>query len=75
LPIIVGVTTLGWRHWHNEVTQHAVVVVGIDRNHDLIYLNDPFWPNAPIEMSLIEFEVGWIEKDQEYAVISLVDPD
>ena len=74
LPVIVSITTLGWQHWQQEITQHAVVVVGIDRENDLLYIHDPFFENAPIEMSLIEFEAGWIEKDQAYAVISLVEP-
>jgi hypothetical protein len=30
---------------------------------------------APIEMSLIEFEVGWIEQEGYYAVIGLAPPD
>lgn len=75
LPVIVGVTTLGWQHWHGEITHHAVVVVGIDRSRDRIYIHDPFFANAPVEMALIEFELGWIEKGQEYAVVSLVTPD
>ena len=75
LPVIVGVTTLGWQHWRNEVTQHAVVVVGIDCSSDRTYVNDPFFADGPIEMSLVEFEIGWIEKGQEYAVIGLVEPD
>jgi hypothetical protein len=38
-------------------------------------VNDPFFADAPIEMSLVEFEIGWIEKGQEYAVIGLIDPN
>jgi ABC-type bacteriocin/lantibiotic exporter with double-glycine peptidase domain len=71
LPVIVGVETLGWRHWGDEVTRHAVVVGGIDRENGVIYIHDPFFAQAPIEMSLIEFEVGWIEGEGDYAVIGL----
>jgi ABC-type bacteriocin/lantibiotic exporter with double-glycine peptidase domain len=75
LPVIVGVETVGWRHWGEEVTRHAVVVVGIDQENDIIYIHDPFFAQAPIEMSLIEFEAGWIEGEGDYAVISLAPLD
>ncbi|MFN8494796.1 MAG: cysteine peptidase family C39 domain-containing protein [Caldilineaceae bacterium] len=71
LPVIVGVKTLNWQHWGNIITDHAVVVVGIDQDNDKIYIHDPFFADAPIEMSLVEFESGWIERDQQYAVIRL----
>lgn len=61
LPVIVGVKTLGWQHWENEVTEHAVVVIGIDQDQGVIHIHDPFFAQAPIEMSLVEFEAGWIE--------------
>jgi ABC-type bacteriocin/lantibiotic exporter with double-glycine peptidase domain len=75
LPVIVAVETLGWQHWGDEVTSHAVVVVGIDQPNGLIYLHDPFFANAPIEMQLLEFEVGWDEKRRQYAAISLAPPE
>lgn len=74
LPVVVGVQTLTWEHWHGEVTRHAVVVVGIDQANGLIYINDPFFANAPIEMPLLNFQIGWEEKDREYAVIGLTAP-
>ena len=75
LPVIVGVKTLNWPHWGGEVTRHAVVVVGIDRTNGVIYLNDPFFADAPIELSLLRFETGWIEGDGYYAVIGLAPPE
>src|SRR5690349_14863074 len=30
LPVLVGVKTLNWPHWEEIITEHAVVVVGID---------------------------------------------
>jgi ABC-type bacteriocin/lantibiotic exporter with double-glycine peptidase domain len=75
LPVIVGVTTLEWQHWGNEVTRHAVVVVGIDQENNLIYINDPFFAEAPIAMSLLRFAIGWEELDRQYAVIGLTPPD
>ena len=74
LPIIVGVQTLDWEHWGKVVTEHAVVVVGIDRENGLVYINDPYFAEAPIEMSLIAFEIGWQEKERQYAVIGLAPP-
>jgi hypothetical protein len=71
LPVIVGVRTLYWQHWEDIVTQHAVVVVGVERAHGRMYINDPFFARAPIEMPLTEFEAGWIEGEGQYAVISL----
>jgi ABC-type bacteriocin/lantibiotic exporter with double-glycine peptidase domain len=74
LPVIVAVKTLNWPHWGNVITDHAVVVVGIDQQHGVIYIHDPSFAAAPIELSLIEFETGWIERDQQYAVIRLAPP-
>lgn len=71
LPIIVGVKTLQWSHWDNVITEHAVVVVGIDQEHDHIYIHDPYFTDAPLEMSLLEFQIGWEEKDRRYGIISL----
>lgn len=71
LPVIASVETFGWQHWAGEVTRHAVVVVGIDRENDVIYIHDPFFADAPIEMSLVAFEIGWEERERQYAVIGL----
>lgn len=74
LPVIAGVKTFLWPHWGNVITEHAVVVVGIDQDHDHIYIHDPYFVDAPIEMSLIEFQIGWEEKDRQYGVIGLAPP-
>ena len=71
LPVIVAVKTVGWNHWGDIVTEHAVVVVGIDRPNDKIFIHDPYFADSPIEMSLLAFEIGWQEKDRQYAVIGL----
>jgi len=71
LPVLIAVKTIDWPHWGEIVTEHAVVVVGIDHLHDRIYINDPFFAEAPLEMSLQLFEIGWEEKARQYAVISL----
>lgn len=74
LPVIVGVRTAHWKYWGNVTTDHAVVVVGIDSANDKIFLNDPFFAAAPIEMPLGDFEIGWEEKRRLYAVIGLAQP-
>jgi hypothetical protein len=71
LPVLVSVKTVEWKHWGDEITEHAIVVVGLDISNDVIYIHDPFFSRAPIEMPLITFEIGWEEKERQYAVISL----
>jgi len=39
-----------------------------------IFINNPFFAVAPIEMSLSNFEAGWEEKRRLYAVIGLTPP-
>ena len=75
LPVIVGVKTLEWQHWAGEVTRHAVVVVGIDQENNIIYINDPFFADAPIAMPILRFQIGWEELDRQYAIISLIAPE
>ena len=74
LPVVVGVQTITWAHWQGEVTRHAVVVMGIDLANEIIYIHDPFLADAPIELPLLNFEIGWEEQDREYAVIRLAPP-
>jgi ABC-type bacteriocin/lantibiotic exporter with double-glycine peptidase domain len=74
LPVLVRVKTIGWPHWGQEITEHAVVVVGIDQSQGVIYINDPFFAEVPIQLSLLRFEIGWIEGDGYYAVIGLTPP-
>ena len=45
------------------------MVIGIDESHGVTYIHDPFFAQASVEMSLIEFEAGWIEGEGYYAVI------
>lgn len=71
LPVLVSVQTIDWKHWGDEVTEHAVVVVGVDESNGVIYIHDPFFATAPIELPLLTFEIGWEEKGRQYAVIAL----
>lgn len=69
LPCVAFVDTLHLGYW-SEATRHAVVVVGID--DESIYLNDPFFAEAPQSVSHLEFELAWDEFDNAYAVIQLI---
>lgn len=68
LPCIVGVQTGELPYWQATNTQHAVVVVGLDS--DWIYLNDPAFLNAPVQVSLGDFDLAWLEQGEFYAVIT-----
>ncbi len=48
-------------------TDHAVVVVGMDR--DYVYLNDPAAVTVPVPVPLGDFELAWLERDEYYAVL------
>lgn len=71
LPVIVNVKTIDWDHWHGEETYHAVVVVGIDRSTETVYIHDPFFTEAPLALPLTKFLNAWEEQDRQYAIIGL----
>lgn len=73
LPIIVPVRTWTLLYWQGIDTEHALVIVGVDLANEKVYVYDPFFTEAPIELSLDEFEPAWTEMDRRYAVISLSD--
>lgn len=35
-----------------------------------VYLNDPAFANAPIQVSQGDFQLAWLEHDEFYAVLS-----
>lgn len=51
--------------YRDDARDHAVVVVGLDDKH--VYLNDPDFPNAPIEASHGDFGLAWLGRDELYA--------
>lgn len=71
LPVIVPVNTWSLLHWEGLKTNHALVVVGIDIANETIFIHDPFFGDAPLDLSFNEFEPAWIEQDSRYAVIAL----
>jgi ABC-type bacteriocin/lantibiotic exporter with double-glycine peptidase domain len=65
-PVIAFVNTLDLPYW-NEDTDHAVVVVGADDT--MVYLNDPFFKDAPQPVTHTAFELSLLRFDQRCAVI------
>lgn len=66
-PCIVFVKTEELPYWNDEHTDHAIVVVGLDS--DSVYVNDPRFPEAPIQVSHGDFELAWQERDEYYATL------
>lgn len=66
-PVIVFVRTGELPYWSYQA-DHALVVVGFDEEH--IFVNDPYFDEAPIPVPRGDFELAWLERDYFYAVIS-----
>jgi ABC-type bacteriocin/lantibiotic exporter with double-glycine peptidase domain len=66
-PVIVFVRTSELPYW-TYATDHALVVVGFDNAH--IFVNDPYFDNAPITVTRGDFELAWLERDYYYATIT-----
>ena len=67
-PVIVFVRTGELPHWDYN-SDHALVVVGYDENN--LYVNDPYFPDAPLTVSRGDFELAWLERDYYYALVTL----
>lgn len=68
-PCITFVKTSELPYW-DEDCDHAVVVVGLD--DDFVYLNDPVFPDAPIQVSRGDFDLAWLGRDEFYAVVGVI---
>jgi predicted double-glycine peptidase len=53
-------------YWERR-TAHAIVVVGI--NNQLVFLHDPDLPRGPIAVNQADFDLAWLNRDEEYALI------
>ena len=70
-PCIVPVFTGELSYW-TQATDHAVVVVGLDEQ--TVYVNDPYFDQAPQPVPREEFILAWLEKDYRCAIISQTAP-
>jgi ABC-type bacteriocin/lantibiotic exporter with double-glycine peptidase domain len=67
-PVIAFVNTAELPYWM-EQTDHAVVVVGVDERE--VYLNDPYFMDAPQRVSHSEFSLSQLRFDALCALIKM----
>ena len=65
-PIVAVDTGLLLSYW-TETTGHALVVISIDKQN--IYVNDPYFADAPKKIVIDEFEASREEAGRLYAII------
>lgn len=66
-PCIVDVATEELPYWQNMSTRHVVVITGMDNEH--VYLNDLEFDKAPVRVTLGDFDLAWLQRDERYAVL------
>ena len=67
-PVIVSVQTRELPYWNGVASLHAVVLVGMDEEY--VYLNDPEWPNAPIQTPIGDFDLAWLARGERFALLT-----
>ena len=67
-PVLTGINTRELPHWAGVATQHAVVVVGMA--DDRVFVNDPGFAQAPLAVSMGDFDLAWLAQGEAYAAIS-----
>jgi ABC-type bacteriocin/lantibiotic exporter with double-glycine peptidase domain len=65
-PVIAFVSTADLPYW-NVNTDHAVVVIGADEEN--IFLNDPYFANAPQSVSRTAFELSLLRFNNQCVII------
>lgn len=66
--MIASVQTQELPYWQGVASLHAVLVVGMDEEH--VYLNDPEWPEAPLCVTIGDFDLAWLARGERYALLS-----
>ena len=66
-PPIVFVQAGELPHWQNRISQHAIVVVGLDEQ--TVQILDPAADPSPIPVPIGDFLLAWSELDYIYAVL------
>jgi ABC-type bacteriocin/lantibiotic exporter with double-glycine peptidase domain len=64
---IVSVQAGQLPHWTGEEFAHAVLLVGMDA--DYVYMHDPAVMVHPLRVNIGDFDLAWLERDEEYAVL------
>ena len=67
VPVIAFIQAGELSYWQGEFFQHAVVIVGMDT--DYIWLLDPDQDDQPLQVSVAEFMLAWVDIDYLYAAI------
>ena len=67
-PVLAGINTQELPHWAGVSTQHAVVVVGMAGNQ--VFINDPGFAQAPLVVTMGDFDLAWLAQDEAFAVIT-----
>jgi len=66
-PPIVFVQAGELPHWHGHISQHAIVVIGVDERD--VHVLDPATGAAPISIPVGDFLLAWGELDYIYALV------
>ncbi len=66
-PPIVFVQASELPHWHGHISQHAIVVVGVDEQS--VHILDPAASALPLAIPIGDFLLAWSELDYIYALI------
>lgn len=69
-PVLVLVRTGELPYWHGVDTFHSVVIVGYDQTH--VFVNDPYFADAPQMVTRADFLLAWLEMGYRYAAIFAV---
>lgn len=71
-PSILAVRTSELAYWRDlpepEDVSHAVVLVGLAG--DTAYVNDPAFDNAPLTVTISEFDLARLEHDERFAFLA-----
>lgn len=72
LPVIAFVDTADLPYW-NEQTDHAIVIIGADA--DWVYVNDPYFHQAPQKITHTAFTLAQLKFDDLCAIITKPTPN
>lgn len=68
-PCIIAVETRELPYWQGVASPHAVVVCGMDQQY--VQLLDPGFATGPFWATHGDFDLAWLERDEEYATVTV----